>query len=136
MQGKVLKKIAENCEDSFTTSCIKSNREQGMLYYFRYTKNKKDYTIVRMNLDGEVSAECRVTLRNRVLDMDVLDDGSLLVCINSSHDIYRISQDLKECHAVETDSTDTYSICFNRKLKKIYTGSYSSNLLKVYDLKL
>jgi hypothetical protein len=146
MQGIVLNKLAENYEVSFKTSFIKTfiktNREEDMLYYFRYTETTSGHhsmIFVRMNLNGEVSAEytsAEVTFIKKPEDMVVLEDGSLLVCVNTSPDFYRISQDFKEFYAVETVSTDTHSICYNRNLKKIYTGSFSSNLLKVYDLKL
>jgi hypothetical protein len=138
MQRKYI--LAENNEAKY----IITGKNGDMLYYFSCTKNLGGDTnrkIVRMNLNGELSAEYKVTFSNfstNVADIVVLDDGSLLVCIsvNSSEDIYRISQDFKECFAVDIDFMDTYSICYNRNIKKIYIGSYSSNLLTVYDLKL
>jgi hypothetical protein len=93
MQGKVLNKLAENCEVSFETTCIESNREEDMLYYventsgFTNTSGYSNQTIARINLNGEVSAEYKVTFSQTVVDMVVLDDGSLLVCVNTSPEI-------------------------------------------------
>lgn len=137
-QGKVLDKISLERELFRITSCIAYSENVDKLYVYSTNDLSVNDGLVRsviaLNASGEIFAERRTTFN--VKDMVVLDDGSLLVCCDSSSNFYRFSGDLKEYYTVDTDIEYTFSVCYNRKQGKIYTGSYSSDLLKICDVKI
>ncbi|XP_053384667.1 E3 ubiquitin-protein ligase TRIM71-like [Mercenaria mercenaria] len=131
IHGKVLNEIDLKKEGFEDKTCIAYSKNSDLIYIsFSRSSN-----IIGVTSNGEISAAYQDSNLKGPQGIVVLDDGSLLVCTNSFHTIHRITGDLKECHTLDVDVKQTYSICYNNQQKKVYTGSFSNDLLKVFSLK-